>query len=82
MAGKLGAGVGVGVSVSPKNVRIEDHLFTGWRRTELRRYAKGMVEHYSEPRPPWNDAERALLRNAWEHAAQRLSARRIGGKAK
>jgi hypothetical protein len=78
VAGKLGAGVGM--SVSPKNTRIEDHLFTGWRRTELRSYAKGMVEHYSESRPPWNDAQRDLLRDAWGHAAQRLSERKSGGR--
>lgn len=66
----------------PKNMRIEEHLFTGWSRTELRSYAKGMVEHYGIQRPPWNDSQRALLRDAWGYCAQRLSARRIGGKAK
>jgi hypothetical protein len=64
----------------PKHMRIEEHLFTGWKRSELRLYAKGMVEHYSESRTPWNDTQRALLQDAWGHAAQKLSARKSGGK--
>lgn len=56
----------------PRNARVDAHLYSHLSRAELHQAAVERVAHYSRPAPaPELAGTWALLRRAWEWAAER-----------
>lgn len=61
-------------SPMPRNARIEEHIYAGLSRAELHQAAQARIKHYSGT-PPSHDLAStwAMLRSAWEWAAERFA---------
>lgn len=55
----------------PRNARVDTHLYAHLSRAELHEAAQERVAHYSQPPAPELAGTWALLRGAWEWAAER-----------
>ena len=56
---------------APRNARVDTHLYSHLSRAELREAAQERARYYSQPPSPDLAGTWALLRGAWEWAAER-----------